>query len=160
MPLNTSTDYSDRTRDLLIVQDGDYTGKEALVAFSYGVALGKVTTGIQKLVQKFLVIFLTDEGSVTYDSTFGTAFMPYVRGGLLRDEADIAAAFDQAVSVTQERLDLDASEDTPDDETLESVELTDIEISRETGLLRLSARLTTAAGESVTVVIPIALVTP
>ena len=159
MTLNTSTDYSGKTQDMLIVQDGNYTGEAALVSFSYGTGLGKVIAGIQKLVQKVLLMLFTDAGSVTYDPSFGTGFMPYVRGGLLRDEADIVATFNQAILVIQERLELDASADTPDDETLESVEVTDVDVDLTQGLLKLGATLTTAADTSVVVIIPITLVT-
>jgi len=152
-----STDYTGRSVDLLIFQGLQPAG-EAQVTLAIGDA-GEVVTGIQKLAQSFTSIFLTDVGSIHHDPTVGTTFVEAMRQGRLQDESDLKNEFALAVESVRQQLALgiDAANPPPDDEIFASAELSSFNMDQGASKITLIVRLTSAAGESREVIMPVSL---
>ena len=151
-----STDYLGRRVDLLIFQQLARTG-DKLLQLSLGTA-GEVVSGVEKVAQTFTILLLTDPGSVLYQPQLGTNLVPSVRGGQLRNEADVRTAFLLAAALVQRAMNLAGLKaGLPPDEMLASYALTKVVIDRAGGTLSLTVQLTTAAGEGTTVLLPVPL---
>lgn len=155
--MSASTDYTGRTVDLLIFQGVKETGKQ-LIATGFGTA-GFVCTGIQKVAQTWLTLFMTDRGSVLNKPTRGSSFFMSVRRGRIQVEQDIPAEFGIAAEQVRRTMELDAA-DAPaleDDERLDEVILLDYQLFRELSYLRLKVRIKSLAGDSRIVYLPVPL---
>lgn len=152
-----STDYTGRSVDLLIFQGLQPAG-EALVTLAIGDA-GEVITGIQKLAQSFTSIFLTDVGSIPHDPSIGTTFVEAMRQGRLQDESDLKNEFALAVESVRRQLALgiDSTNPPPDDETFASATLRSFNMDRGASKITLIVELTSAAGASREVIMPVSL---
>jgi hypothetical protein len=151
-----SVNYSGRFVDLLIFQNSAPVG-ETKITLGFGVA-GEVTTGIQKLVQSFALLFLTEQGSVLYAPTLGSEFVTAMRQGLIRDESDVESNFALAVESVRQTLDLAADEeDLPEDETFESAELQSFSLDKASSTLTLVVKVNSAAGSSRELFLPLPL---
>jgi hypothetical protein len=83
MPIaSTSTDYTNRTKDISIFQSPDATivGPQD-IAPTFG-KHGKFCAGVQKLLQKYAIILLSNLNSQPNYPTFGTDFMSTLRAGI------------------------------------------------------------------------------
>jgi len=146
--------YQNRTIDVLAfdgaVPVGDVRLTQALVLPGQS---GAVTTGIQKLVQRFLLELLTTSGSQGYQPKRGTRFMPTVRAGVIRTSADLFALF--AVAELEARLNLRGEEGRTDpaDERYRRATLLSAALSGDTATL--SIQLLSEAGETRTVIFPL-----
>jgi len=82
--------------------------------------------GIRKLVQRFLLLLLTDRGSVRYgrprQQARGTTFLSQFREGY-NTEADLMAAFDVATFIVKSQLREEESPDDDDSEMLKTAKL-------------------------------------
>jgi hypothetical protein len=88
-------DYTGRTVDVAAF-DGAYSDSEFELAqgiMGAGYKSGKVVTGIQKLVQRWVIEFLTPVGSMPYLLDRGSIFLNSARSGRLRTEADVVSLF-------------------------------------------------------------------
>lgn len=148
-----STDTENRLMDILISQGLDFT-QEAQVTLAFGNREREVT-GAQKLVQKWIIAFLTKAGSVQGDDNFGSFFMTRLEQGRVVTDADVQVEFADAAARVQETLD-DADVDNPNaDERLQLAELRDFELTKTT--LNLRVRIVSQAGEGTTVILPVPL---
>lgn len=115
---------------------------------------GTACTGIQKLVQRWSLEFLTSTGSMGFHLTSrGTEFVATARAGGLRTELDVTTAFALAAARVRGWLDADAAADDPDDERLASTTLVSADVID--GNLSLTVDLRSLAGTSRTVVLPL-----
>ena len=153
-----SVDYTGRAVDLFIFKGSTPAGEAEITLSWDGDEGGFVTTGIQKLVQSFLLLFITERGSVPHKENIGTGFVTSLRQGQILDEGDVNSEFIVASELVQQTLDLVADEnDFPEDEQFESAELLRFVIDRASSLLRMTIRITSVAGESRTVFCPVPL---
>lgn len=76
----------------------------------------QICTGLQKLAQKFLIVLHTEKGTVPYRPDFGTDFIPNLRSGKVRQEADLMSVFTLAEIDIREVLKSLETDDTPADE--------------------------------------------
>lgn len=153
----TYADYIGRTVDVAAFDGAKPTGKALLAqVLARPGQGGKIVTGIQKLVQRFLIELFTEAGTVPYHPDRGTMFLTEIRSGELRTHLDVLGAFARAVSTIQRTFAAEDKATDPPDERLESVTLDSI--SFEPGTLRLYATLTSRAGASRPLILPIALV--
>ena len=154
-----TTDYSGRLVDLLIFQGIQPAGDQrVLLALSDEDGDSYVITGIAKLSQSFAVLFLTELGSIPYNPELGTEFVTAIRQGRIADETDVTAEFRVAVELIRRTLDLEAdNNDLPYDEQLESVELENFTLDTARSLLQLYVSITSVAGESRQLFLPIPL---
>lgn len=115
---------------------------------------GALTTGIEKLVQRFLLELLTEKGSLHYDLTRGTFFMTQIRAGFLRTSQDLFAAFSSAE--VELRTNLQQEEDLttdPADECYRSASL--LAASLFGDMATLSIRILSMADEDRTIIYPL-----
>ena len=136
--------------DLGIFQ-GVQSAGDARIDLSFGDE-GEMVTGPQKLSQWFLVAFLTEKGSINGDDEFGTDFMTRARQGVIRTDTDVELYFNLAV---RDFLDYQAANllVEEDDEILTQAEL--LSFTLQARELQMRIQLTTAAGTSREVVLPI-----
>lgn len=150
---NTTTDYTGRLIDLFISQGLSPTGmKEITLDFD---SSGQIITGIQKAIQTFLITFLTEKGSNSLDSSFGTRFITNIRNSNLRGP-QLQIHFRDAVEdfLNQQSKYI---EGLPDDEILDEVILDSYNIQSKDSI-ELNIRIISKAGEARTLTLPISLV--
>jgi hypothetical protein len=150
-----STDYTGRTVDILIFQGVEESGKQ-LITTGFGEA-GYVCTGIQKVAQTWLALFITDIGSVLNKPTRGSSFFPAVRAGKIQVEDDVPAEFALAAEQVRQTMELDATDadDLQDDERLDEAILLDFALVRDLSFLQLKVRINSLAGDSRVVYLPV-----
>ena len=152
--LTTIADYTGHTIDLMAFQGVSATGEvlleQALASVGSG---GTICTGVQKLAQRWLIEFLTEIGSLPYLPLRGCAFMQLLRSGQLRTVLDGQQAFFQSAQQVQLNLQLEETSATPNDEAFGSVLLLDL--SKTADSLRLSVQITSAAGATARLILPI-----
>jgi hypothetical protein len=149
------SNYSGRDIDLLIFQGTAVEGDQKIF-LGFNPEGGEVTTGIQKLLQTFTILFLTEKGSVPAMPERGTNFLLAVRLGRLNDESDVQAEFSLAVEAIKELFSLDDFNDTlSDDERLDSAELQSVNIDKNGSLLTLQVKVNSLAGDSRDIFLPI-----
>jgi hypothetical protein len=116
-------------------------------ALSFGNQV-KAVTGIQKLINRFLLYFLTGTGSELTNSRFGTSLGTYIGGNLIpllksKIRLDVAKT---ALAIKADQADV------PDDEALDSVKVINLIFSP--GTIDLTLRFKSKANETVTVKVP------
>lgn len=112
---------------------------------------GEVCTGIQKLVQRWLCIFLTPAGSQTFSPERGTRFMVdiFTAG----TESDVNTIFQIANSDTIDQLKAEETVNMPEDEMIKSVSLDSMSLYL--GTLSLYITIKSKAGTSTNIILPI-----
>lgn len=152
----TNTNYTSRKVDLLVFQNWSETGQTLIdVDFDQGY----IVAGIMKLIQQFTIRFLTQRGSSSRDTSYGTEFMTELRAGYMRTEADVKAAFSAAIEEIKAQLDTVykerelLNEVIPDDEKLSNAVLNSYTISP--GSIALNITIDSQDGVSRDIVLPI-----
>jgi len=135
------------TKDIFLLNQlsGEYPDGEFELSFGSQV---KAVTGIQKLINRFLLFFLTAVGSELSNSLLGTSLGTYIGGNfvpVLRSKI--------IIDVANTSLALKADQkDVPDDEALASIKLLDLIFSP--GTIDITLQFTSLAGENATVKVP------
>lgn len=146
-------DYAGRTVDYLAFDNAKKTG-EALLNQTLAERSGALITGIEKLVQRFLIELLTEKGSLDYDLNRGTFFMTQLRSGVVRTSQELFAAFSSAEVDVRNNLRLEEDADTdPDDEQYSLAILQNASLLGDTATLTI--QVMSGAGESRTVIYPL-----
>ena len=155
MTTPTSTDYTGRTVDLEAMQTvmAPATSRRLELTSTSGDTSRRIT-GIQKLAQRYAILFLTLNGSVRFRPTQGAEFVGVVAAGRIQDRNSLLGYFVSADADVKQQLADEVTEDDPDDEVLASSELIDYDVSPGTGRLWLRVNLTSRAGDSYTFFIP------
>ena len=137
--------------DILIFQ-GVKPVDEQLVELTLGNP-GSFTTGIQKVAQSFVKLFLTELGTMEHDPTLGTNFLGALRQGLIRDEVTLQSAFQAAVLDVFNYVSLNEDPDIPADERLLKADL--VEWDLRPGFLSIKVEIVTVAGDTRVYIIPV-----
>lgn len=124
---------------------------ETQVAWSLTCGGGGLCTGIQKLIQRFVMLLLTPKGSMKFMPDRGCTFPSAV--GQSYSESQVSAAFRFAMADVAPQLKAEEDESMPDDERFRSAELLDITFFGTT--LSIAVSLTSRAGSSHEVILPI-----
>lgn len=151
----TVKDYDGRTIDLLAFDGAVVTGESQLqMEFVLSQKSGAVITGIEKLVQRFLIELLTEQGSLHYKPSRGTLFMTQIRSGMLRTSQDLFSQFSSAeVDIRNNlRQEEDVDKD-PEDERYRSAELVSASLSGDTATLTI--KISSVAGDTRQVIYPL-----
>jgi len=151
-----SVDYSGRTVDLLIFQGVAEAGRQP-VELGFG-DVGKVCTGVQKVAQTWLMLFMTDRGTILNKPTRGSSFFRAVRQGRIRVDSDVRAQFAIAADQVRRTMELDAvnaSPALPSDERLDRAVLESFALDKGASHLYLKIRITSIAGSSRTIYLPV-----
>jgi hypothetical protein len=151
------TEFQGRTFDLLAYQ-GAVAGGEVLTSQQLlgGTNFGQITTGIQKLAQKVLLILLTQKGSKPHDLTFGTDFMTDARRGYFQTPLDVFSAFSAALVDIKQRLQSEELSSDLDDETFAGAEI--VSVSLGAGTASVLFELTSVAGTTARFIAPLSFV--
>jgi len=133
-----------------------------LMSLSAADGKSRAVTGIQKLVQRYLLALLTAEGSVRFDKAFGTTVLQELYSGISRNRASVSNAFNFA---TADAIDILREEDAntdygeiPDDERIKSALLTDFSVDTTTSTLYLEIMITSVAGSSYEYKLPLQVI--
>jgi hypothetical protein len=153
--LGSVTQYADRTVDLLVFQNPGVGNLEMVDMILIAPdERGKICTGIVKLAQRFLLELLTEAGSVLYDQSRGTAFMTDLRLGRVRTVIDAEISFALAADDAKLQLQLEETDEMPEDEQFGRVELLTLSIGP-ADTLKVNLALYSAAGVGVTLILPL-----
>lgn len=149
------TNYSGRSVDLFIFQGAKSSGEQPI---NIGFGSGMVTAGPQKLCQLFAYYFLTELGSIPLYPEVGTSFIDTMRQGKIRDESDIKAAFSLAADIVKDSIIKSTRGKTiPADETINTISLLSATIDDAAGRISLYVEITSAAGSSFNILVPVAI---
>lgn len=150
----STTSYSGRSVDLLLLKYVRSPGAETAV-FPDVSSSPMMVSGIEKLAQRFALLFLTVSGSVE-SSSEGTELMGQLSRGEIFDESALRSAACAAnASVSRQIKDEDAELDTPDDEALDSSEVVEVSIDRATASVSITVSLVSKSGDVYVYVTPI-----
>lgn len=166
-------DYVNRKYDYLALQNttgvtvGRRDKKLGLELFNKDTS-GALTTGIQKLAQRWLLEFLTESGSMPGLPNRGTNFMRAGRTGQFRVPINVQAQFAAAELIAGRNLRAEENDSMPDDERYAAAELLNVailpgfDVSQASGttaaFLSLGVKITSRAGDSREIILPIEIV--
>lgn len=128
----------------------------ALIDPAGGFPGGGVVTGPQKLAQRLLVLLLTPRGSQRYRPDAGSDFVTDGARGLWRTPADVRLSFGGARSDVLSQLRAAEAAADPDDERIEELALGEVAIAL--GTVSVTLTMTTVAGDTATLVLPVPVV--
>lgn len=159
-------DYVGRKYDYLALRNTTGPGERRLALELFDAEMsGQITTGIQKLAQRWMLEFLTERGSMLGRPDRGCEFMRLARQGRFRLPIDVRAAFSAADAVIRVNLALEETDATPDDERFSAAELLNVgllpgdSVTQQSGtsavFLTLSVRIVSLAGDTRNVIVPI-----
>lgn len=155
--MQVSTDYTGRTVDLEALQTAAPPAASIRLAMTpVDGGVSRRITGVQKLAQRYAILFLTYLGSVRFMPNQGTEFVQAANGGLIQHRNSLVGYFITADNLVRNQLAEEVLPDDPDDEVLASSELVDYDLDTGTATLMLRVNLVSAAGESYTFIIPTA----
>jgi len=117
----------------------------------------RVITGIQKLVQQYMIIFLTMVGDVKFNPEFGTLLLTSIIGGGVNTYGNLFSVFAVANLDTIKQI-LDGAAGMPDDEVIASAELLDLEIDTLGRKILFRIKITSVAGDSTEFIMPTSIV--
>jgi hypothetical protein len=148
-------DYTNRRYDLLALQNVRPTGNNQLGLSLFDQSgISTICTGIQKLAQRWLLEFLTEQGSMPGLPNRGTNFARSIRNGQLRNEAAVIVAFNFAAYTTRINLISEENNTWPDDERIADAEL--LSISFLPSYAQIQVAIFSRAGTARKVILPIA----
>ena len=150
----TLFDYVGRSYDYLALQNVKETGDAQLdLSLFSEKTSGQITTGIQKLAQRWLLEFLTETGSMPGLPNRGTNFMRMVRQGRLRNYASIWAEFTFSAYTAGVNLSREETDQWDDDERYANAQLLSLAVLP--SYANLSIAITSRAGSSRQVIMPV-----
>jgi hypothetical protein len=156
MIVSTSTNYTGRKRDISVIRSPDATvAGPQNVALSFG-RNGQYCAGLQKIIQKYAIILLTNIGSQFSYPAFGTNFLTILQGGfspidvLRASQVFNLASYDAVRLLKTYQVSRD---DIPDDERIASATLVDIALYN--GSASFDVAIATEAGSSMSFLIPL-----
>lgn len=147
-------DYAGRTVDYLAFDDARLSGDTLLTQklVKEGQS-GALITGIEKLVQRFLLELLTEQGSLDYLPGRGTLFIAALRAGIVRTSQDLFSTFGSSEVDIRNNLRQEEELSDPADERYGSAELISASLFGDTATLTI--RVESLAGESRTLIYPL-----
>ena len=148
--------YIDGTYDILAFRGtkiaGEFLTDQSLADEQ---SSGQLTTGIQKMSQRFLLRLLTERGTMTYRPDEGTDFMRRLRLGQIRTEDALRSAFVIAEIRIKAQFGRDERDDDPAEELYDRATLTGVIIFP--GFANLGIELRSRA-EQAQLVLPVPIV--
>jgi hypothetical protein len=145
--------YAGRTVDLLVFHGVRATGETQLSQTLADDQGGEICTGIEKLVQRFLILLCTRRGSVKFHPDEGTDFLTEVSNGSVRDVTDLFATFAFAVGLIRRQFRATQQASDQLDEQFQKAILNSASISG--GQVRMQITLTSNAGTARQVILPV-----
>lgn len=156
--MNTTSNYDGRLIDIELlktIQEPTQASQAVHLSLTYQ-NQPRIVAGIEKLVQRYVLIFLTLVKSVKFDDQFGSIFMAAMTQGYLVNYGSLMDAFALSNSRVIATL-INSSDNLPLDEQLSSASLIDFNLDFTLGTITLSIELTSLAGTSAEFVVPISI---
>ena len=155
----TTIDYAGRQVDLELLQSvAKPVPMQRLHLTSVG-ATPKVLTGLQKAVQRYTVLLLTNLGDLRFDPDVGGTLVTEIASGNLQNLGYLYHVFALSNANALRVLAKDDADEVygpvPDDERVVSAAIINAAMDYTTGTVNLEVELTTAAGADYTYVIPV-----
>ena len=156
MIASTSTNYTGRKKDISVLRSPDATiagAQNVTIAFGKH---GQFCAGLQKIIQKYAIILLTNIGSQPNYPSFGTNFLARIQGGISPvDNLRAAQIFNLASysAVNTLKAYQATRDDIPDDERIVSATLTSIVLYNSSASFDVS--ISTEAGSIMNFLIPL-----
>lgn len=149
-------DYVGRTIDVMAFSGARASGEAEMTPQLFGGRSGSgfVCTGTQKLAQRFLLEFLTIQGSIQFKPLRGSRFLQAIRQGMIQSELDVFSLFAFSLGDIEANLTNEESAADPDDERYQNAELEKV-IFSPTHLV-LYVTVTSRAGASRKIILPVA----
>lgn len=159
-PIITTTDYTGRQIDVELLQTVIQPVEVLRVSLSTIVTPAKMVTGIQKLVQRYALLLLTNIGDVNFAQDQGGDLLRMVLGGYVQDLGQLQFAFASANTavvrmLSDDDLDTDAFGSVPADERISSAVLLDSRVDKATSTAFLRIQVVSQAGSDFTFVLPV-----
>lgn len=150
-----ASEYAGRTIDVAAFAGSDYPGEKSLATTLAEPGLGgKITTGIVKLGQRFLLELLTPLGSMPFLPARGSSLMIAARQGVINTPAALRREFSIALLTVKNNLRFEETAATPLDERLRDADI--VSATYSSGNAVVSVRVT-SADPSATIILPVAL---
>ena len=155
----TTIDYANRQVDLELLQSvAKPVPMQRLHLTSVG-ATPKVLTGLQKAVQRYTVLLLTNLGDLRFDPDVGGTLVTEIASGNLQNLGYLYHVFALSNANALRVLAKDDADEVygpvPDDERVVSAAIINAAMDYTTGTVNMEVELTTAAGADYTYVIPV-----
>jgi hypothetical protein len=149
------TDYTGRLKDISILQYPDASKMDAQTVLPQFGRMPRFCAGVQKLVQRYTIMMLTNLESQTKYPDFGTQFLFTLQGGTDPTDSILASQiFAEANYITvKSLLFYQAQKDTPADERIASAILSNISLYG--GYVSFDVTLTTEAGDVLDFIVPL-----
>ena len=161
----STVDYSNRLVDIELLQSVTEPGTNIRVYPTFtrittdGYTVPKMVTGIEKAIQRYAYLLLTDIGSVKFDEDIGGELVIRVFNGTIASDADLehvfAIANDSAMTAMAEDDNDSRFGALPDDEKLVNARLNSSYIDYAKATIGLHIDLTFASGDTYTYIIPV-----
>lgn len=151
--MNKITDYSNRTVDINLLSSIVNPTGTVEVSINMGLSRAKVVTGIQKLIQKYTLLFLSIKDA-EFNEDQGTDFIPDMLAGIIQQPGSVPSSFAFANADVVNMLKESVDDNTPEDEQIQKVRLQDYSVDYKKGLLYLNIRIITKSGDSALFVLP------
>ena len=150
----TTTDYTDRTRDLCIYTNFDWAdaAMQAVDISLNGIEGGLICSGTVKLAQKVLIALLS-YGSA-YDTVPSSLLAEYLQTGESRP-ARLYSAITIAFTQTKAYINNNLPDDAPDDERVSSIKLVEWNYDRAAGSLDIEIEVYSVGGSNFPLLIPL-----
>lgn len=151
-----TTDYTGRKRDISILQYPNAQLEDAQTVFPKFGKNARFCAGVQKLIQRYTIILLTNLKSQEKYPEFGTEFLYTLKAGIdPLDSGGAAHIFSLAnfEAVSLIKADQAIQEDIPLDEQLQSASLVNIRLYGDSILF--NVQITTEAGDTQAFTIPL-----
>lgn len=155
--MSTVADYVGRLNDYCVLRQTKAVGssQELEQALFTAKDAGQICTGVHKLMQRFLLIFLLKSGSLQYDPNRGTTFMVDAERGYWRTVADVRSSFTTSKDLARRQMTAEVTTTDPNDEILDDVTLDAVTLGD--GKVSLTMTLTSLAGSNYTFIAPISV---
>jgi hypothetical protein len=151
-----STDYTERSKDISILQYPDATLTDPQTVLPQFGANPRFCSGVQKLLQKYTIILLTNLASQPNFPDFGTNFLYTLQGGISpvdrvrASQIFILASFAAVTALRKYQV---ANPTIPADEKIVRAELLGLELYG--SYVGFSVNIITEAGENISYVVPL-----
>ena len=155
------TDYTDRQVDIEALQSAESPAKEIRLSKSMtGGDKHRRITGLQKLVQRYAILFLTRLGSSRFAPLIGTDFVDAAQRGFIKSRDDVSQLFSFAnrqvtAILLNDATTQDSFGEQPEDEQFDRAELEDFTIDTASGYLYLRIRVYSASGDNANFILPV-----
>jgi hypothetical protein len=151
-----STNYTNRTKDISILQYPDASTVDAQIVLPQFGGNARFCTGVQKLIQKYAIILLTNIKSQPAFPTFGTNFLYTLQAGISpvdrvrASQIFVLASFQAVTALRRYQV---ANPSIPDDEKIVRAELVGLDLYG--GYVGFSVNIITVAGDNISFVVPL-----